>query len=106
MTANTVTFTWADPTTMSDNTTPITAGFTIAIFDEASPNTPIGTVQAGVQTFTTNVLTPGDHNFAAVVSVGGQSSAPSPIVTVTVTGGGTTLAPNPVTNFTAVLNTQ
>ena len=106
---STVTLTWVDPTTQvnSDSTTgPIDAGFSVAIFDDVSPNAPIGTVAAGVRTFTTGMLTAGVHNFAVVVvSAQGVSAAPSNTATVTITGTtGGTATPSPATGLTAVVN--
>ena len=106
---STVTLSWVDPTTQvnaDSSTGPIDAGFSVAIFDDVSPNTPIGTVAAGVRTFTTGMLTPGVHNFAAVVvSAKGVSSVPSNTATVTISGtGGGTATPSPATGLTAVVN--
>jgi hypothetical protein len=96
---------WVDPTTQvnTDGTTgPIDAGFSVAVFDDTAPATPIGTVAAGVQTFTTGVLTPGVHTFAVViVSAKGVSSVPSNTATVTI-GAATPATPSPVTGLTAV----
>jgi hypothetical protein len=103
---STVTLTWTDVTTLVDGT-PLPAGFTVELFDTASatPTVALGSVAAGIQTYTTGVLTPGDHSFTAVtVDANGVSSAPSNAVTVTVPTPVDASAPAAITNLVATLN--
>jgi hypothetical protein len=99
----TATLIWTDPTKRVDGTNIAPDTFTVALFDSASPtpNTPIGTVAQGVQTFTTGPLSAGVHTFSTVVSDSeGDASVPETASPVTVT----IAAPNPTTGLAVALN--
>lgn len=103
--AHTATITWVDPTMRTDvPPTPIAPDtFHVNIFDSASPtpNTPIGTVAEGAQTFTTGALSAGTHTFTtnAVDSEGNIGPASAPTVVVVPLA-----APAAPTNVNATLN--
>ncbi len=103
---STATLTWVNPTTRVDNTALASTDIaSISVFDSASvtPLTAIGTVAGAGTTFTTDVLTVGDHGFTVeVVDTTGHVSAASNIATVTVPA--TLAAPSPATALVAVLN--
>ncbi len=105
-TMSTATLTWVNPTTRVDNTALAPTDIaSISVFDSASvtPLTAIGTVAGAGTTFTTDVLTVGDHGFTVeVVDTTGHVSAASNIATVTVPA--TLAAPSPATALVAVLN--
>lgn len=86
--AHTATITWVDPTLRMDGTPIAPDTFHVNVFDSASPtpNTPIGSVAKGVQTFTTGALSAGVHSFTltAVDSEGDTSAVTSPPASVTV----------------------
>lgn len=98
---STATLTWTVPTTRTDGT-PLSAAeiAMITIFDAGVQ---IGTVTGAGSTFTTGVLTVGDHVFTVTVTdTTGHVSALSNAVTVTVVA--VLAPPSAVTNLAAVLN--
>lgn len=100
---STATITWVDPVNRTDGTAIAPDTFIIQVFDSASvtPATPIGTVAAGVQTFTTAVLSSGVHTFVLTATDSeGDVSPPTVGVSVTVTSA----SPNAPTNVAVVLN--
>jgi hypothetical protein len=102
---STATVTWVAPTARVDGS-PLAAAdiASYAVFDDASPGAPIGSVPGSAVSFTTGALTVGTHNFTVTVTDStGHTSAPSaPAATVTVPA---TLAnPMPPSNVTATLN--
>jgi hypothetical protein len=104
-TVSTATITWALPTARTDGT-PLSPSelASFAIFDSASPGAAIGTVPGSATTFTTGVLTVGEHDFTVTCTdtTGHVSAASSPPAVVTVPA--TLASPNPPSSVTAVLN--
>jgi len=101
----TVVLTWTDPTTRVDGSAlDPTLIASLDIFDSgsATPAVAIGNVAGPATTFTTGVLSVGDHGFTVVVNDNtGHVSAPSNVAAVTVKP--VLAAPSAVTNLTAVL---
>lgn len=103
---STVTLKWTVPATRTDGSAiPVDQVANITIFDDqsATPLVPIGTVSGAGTSFTTDVLSVGDHNFTAKVNdTTGHSSAASNVVSITVPA---TLAnPAAITDLAGVLN--
>lgn len=103
---STATLTWVLPTTRVDGASlSPTEIASIDIFDNSSP-TPavaIGNAPGPATTFTTGVLSVGDHSFDVVVNdTTGHVSAPSNVAVLTVPA--TLAAPAPATALAATLN--
>ncbi len=102
----TATLTWTDPTTRTDGSALTAAEIaSIDIFDSAATNpaVPIGNVPGGAGTFTTAVLTVGDHAFTVIVNdTTGHKSAPSNAASVSVAA--ILAAPSSAANLAATLN--
>lgn len=97
---------WKDPSTRVDGS-PLAAGDigSVSIRDITSDGveTEIGSVLSGVQSFTTGVLSVGDHAFSVVVhDTAGHSSVRSNVAAVTVVA--TLAAPSPATELVAELS--
>jgi hypothetical protein len=87
---STETLKWTDPLPASE----------IASIDILDNGAKIGSVAGGVQTFTTDTLTDGDHDFTAIVNgTNGHASVPSNDVKVTVS----TVTP-PITDLSGTTN--
>lgn len=103
---STATLTWTDPKTRTDGTAlPASEIASVAIFDSAAANpaVAIGTVAAGVGTFTTLILSVGTHSFTVVVTdTTGHVSAASNAASVTVSP--TQAPPGAVSDLVVVLN--
>lgn len=102
----TATLKWTNPTTRTDGTALAPTDIaSVDIFDSASSNPaiPIGNVIGAANTFTTGVLTVGDHVFTVVVNdTTGHKSGLSNAVTVTVAA--TLAPPSAVADLSATLN--
>jgi hypothetical protein len=97
-TPNAEVLTWVDPTTRTDGTPIAPDTFTIQVYDSLSPTlgTPIGTVAAGVQTFTTPALAVGVHVFTLTATDSeGDVSVASNSLSVTIAAA--LAAPSPPT---------
>jgi len=87
---STETLKWTDPLPAAE----------ISSIDILDNGTKIGSVAGGVQTFTTDQLADGDHDFTAIVNgTNGHASAPSNDVKQTVT----TVVP-PITDLSGTFN--
>jgi hypothetical protein len=101
VTMSTVTLKWTDPTTRTDGSA--LAPTDIAGIDLFEGTTKAGTVAAGVQTFTTGDLPPGEYNFTAVVNdTTGHVSAPSNTFTATIAA--VTANPSPIADLSGTVN--
>lgn len=100
-TMSTVTLKWTDPTTRVDGSA--LAPTDIAGIDLFEGTTKAGTVAAGVQTFTTGDLPPGEYNFTAVVNdTTGHASAPSNTFIATIATVVTN--PSPIADLSGTVN--
>ena len=103
---STVTLKWTDPTTRVDGSALApTEIASIDIFDTAAstPTVPIGNILGGVGTFTTGVLSVGDHTFTVVVNdtTGHKSAASNPF---TATIAAISAAPSAVADLSGTVN--
>lgn len=98
---------WVLPTTRTDGSALAAADIAgIDIFDMASatPTTPIGNAAGSATSFTTGVLTVGDHGFTMVANdSGGRKSDPSKVVVGTVAAP-PVAPPSPITGVTVTIN--
>lgn len=105
-TMSTATLTWVLPTTRVDGTAfDPTEIASVAVFDTGSitPAVAIGSVAGPGVTFTTDILTVGDHGFTVeVIDTTGHVSAASNVANVTVPA--VLAVPSPATALVAVLN--
>lgn len=103
---STATINWVLPTARTDGSALLPADIiSVDVFDmsSATPTVAIGKVLVGTS-FTTGVLTVGDHGFTMVVNdSGGRKSVPSPVVVGTVAAP-PVANPNPVTGVTVTIN--
>lgn len=99
---STVTLSWTNPTTRTDGSTLAANDIAgIHILDTASPGEPIGIVAGAGTTFTTGVLSAGVHNFTAVViDTAGDDSAPSNVLSETIT----IAPPAAISNLSGTIN--
>jgi hypothetical protein len=103
---STATLTWSNPTTRTDGVALAPNEIVgVDIFDSGSPtpDVAIGNVPGPGTTFTTDVLSVGNHGFTVVVNDStGHKSAPSNIAAAVIVA--TLAAPMAVTDLAAVVN--
>jgi hypothetical protein len=103
---STTTLTWTNPTTRVDGSALAPTDIaSIDVFDSANPAPagPIASILGDPVTYTTDVLSPGDHGFTVVVNdTAGHASSLSNVASVTVVP--VVAAPTAVTNLAATLN--